>query len=144
MKARFTILMLVGAAWLYGAADKPASDRPVVQAGHASTMPARSRRGGSVRPGAPKRPPRSTRPPAEGVTNPTQRSGAPVERGALIPNPAVRRGTPDPSRGAFGRVVAPMGNVRHRSPNPPVIAGPADSGKRNAGVIAGNQVHRRP
>ena len=130
MKARLTILMVAGAAWLCGAADKPPSDRPSVQAGHASTMPARSRHGDLVRPGVPKPSPK--------------RSGAPVGGGALIPNPAAGRGTPDPLRERFGHAGAPMGNIRHGGTNPAIIAGSAASGRRNAGVIGGIQVHRRP
>jgi hypothetical protein len=38
----------------------------------------------------------------------------------------------------------PLSNMRHRSPNPAVIAGSVDVGKRNAGALDGKQVHRRP
>jgi len=47
---------------------------------------------------------------------------------------------------ASGRAISPLRGpvVRHRSPNPAVMGGSADAGKRNAGAIDGSQVHRRP
>ena len=144
MKARFMIVMLAGAAWLGGAADRPASDSAVEQTGNARVGPARSRRGGPVRPSLPKRPARrSPRIPSEGATNPIQGSGAPAPaaRGSLIPNPAAGRAAPGRSQGSIGGAAAPLSNMRHRSPNPAVVAG---SAKQNAGAIGGNQVHQRP
>jgi hypothetical protein len=42
-------------------------------------------------------------------------------------------------------VAAPkLGNARHLSPNPAIVAGSADLSKRNTGTIDGKQVHRRP
>ena len=146
MMRRFMVAMLAGAAWLSGASGRPPSDRAGGQAGDDRLRTAPSRRGDPARAGIPERPPRrSPRAPSQGATNPIQGSGVPTPagRGASIPNQAVGSGTQVQARGPSGRPATPLGNIRHRGPNPAVVAGPADPGKRNAGTIAGNQVHRR-
>jgi hypothetical protein len=49
-----------------------------------------------------------------------------------------------PKRQARVASAPPLSNVRHRSPNPAIIAGSAELGKRSTGAIDGKQVHRRP
>lgn len=49
------------------------------------------------------------------------------------------------TRAAPPRAAAPpLSNVRHRGPNPAVIASSTDVSKRNTGALDGKQVHRRP
>ena len=63
----------------------------------------------------------------------------PTVKGAAIQNPIAGRIRTRPPSAA-----APLlSNVRHHSPNPPVILGIANPSTRNTGAIDGRQVHRR-
>jgi hypothetical protein len=63
---------------------------------------------------------------------------------ALIQNPTAGKRPPVRLPGRAGAAAPPLSNVRHRSPNPAVIAGSAELSKRSIGAIDGKQVHRRP
>jgi hypothetical protein len=65
-------------------------------------------------------------------------------KGALIQKPTAGKLPPVRLPGRAGAAAPPLSNVRHRSPNPPAVAGSADLGKRNTGAIDGKQVPRRP
>lgn len=74
---------------------------------------------------------------------------APIARASFIQNSTTGRYRPVRPRSSVG--AAPSGaaaslrsNVRHRSPNPAVIAGSSDLSKRSTGAIDGRQVPRRP
>ncbi len=65
-------------------------------------------------------------------------------KGSLTQNPTDGKYRLVHSRSSV-RAAAPLrSNVRHRSPNPAVIAGSASLGNRNSGAIDGRQVPRRP
>jgi hypothetical protein len=69
------------------------------------------------------------------------RRGGPAR--SNLPKPLPRR-PPVRSPGPVGAAEPPLSNVRHRSPNPAIIAGSAELSKRSTGAIDGKQVHRRP
>jgi hypothetical protein len=60
-----------------------------------------------------------------------------------VSGPAIsRRHRPGPDR--FRGVSASLGDVRHRSPNPAVVAGSVGAHGRNTGTIDGTRMNRRP
>jgi len=148
VKTHFILVMLAGEALFCGAgyAAQAAADKPPDQTGHALAKRQRSRRGGLVRPLPKPLPKRPAHVPLAGAMNPLQGSGAPsaTARSSLIPNPTGGRRPAVRSLGPAGPAASPLRNVRHRSPNPAIVAGSADLGKRNTGAIDGDQVHRRP
>jgi hypothetical protein len=68
-------------------------------------------------------------------------------KGGLIRNETANRGLPVRPASVRPSVATlnPLpNNVHHRGPNPAVVRGSANSGDRNAGVINGTGMHRRP
>lgn len=149
MKPHFLFMMLACVALLCakGNPDRTAADKQPDKAGHAPAMPQRSRRGGPSRSNLPKQfPKRQTGAASAGAMNPLRGPGgsSPAAKAALIQNPTTGRRPPVRSPGAVGAAAQPLSNVGHRSPNPAIIGGSADLGKRTTGAIDGKQVHRRP
>ena len=149
MKTRFVFEMFACVALLCGTGytDRTASAEPRDQSGHAPASPQRSRRGGPVRSNLPKPlPRRQTHFPSEGAMNPRRGpdGSSPAAKGALIQNPTAGRRPPVRLPGPIGAAEPPLSKVRHRSPNPPVVAGSAELSKRSTGAIDGIQVHRKP
>ncbi|MFZ0590956.1 MAG: hypothetical protein WAM39_10765 [Bryobacteraceae bacterium] len=68
---------------------------------------------------------------------------SPAAQGSLIHNPAAGRYRPLRSPGAVRAAAPALSNVRHRSPNPAIVAGASDLSKRSSGAIDGKQVTRR-
>lgn len=151
MNTRFSILMMtcVALACQTGYAERAAAnDHRDQNAGHAPRKPQRSSRRG----------PAESKPPNQ-LGN-RERHSAPA--GALTPRRGLERSSPRAKTGLIENAIAgrprpvrrplnpvragaaPLSNERHHSPNPAVIAGSADLGRRNTGAIDGRQVPRRP
>lgn len=113
---------------------------------HTSQKPHRPKTKGPAKSKSAKQlPKRQAHLPSARVMNP--RDGADrsstIARASSIQNSATGRHRPirpAPS----GAAASQRSNVRHRSPNPAVIAGSASLGNRNSGAIDGRQVPRRP
>ena len=138
MKTRFIFMMFACAALLCGAddANRAASDKRPDQPGRGTGRPQRASRRGPAKPNLPKpTPKRQMHSVTKGPLDPrVPRAPSPAAKSAVSPNPTARMRT----------LEGPLSGLRHRSPNPAVVAGPADAAKRNAGAIGGSQVHRRP
>jgi hypothetical protein len=74
------------------------------------------------------------------------RSGG-AAKGGLIRNETANRGSPVRPvsvRPSVATLNPLPNNVHHRGPDPAVVRGSANFGDRNAGVINGTGMHRRP
>ena len=150
MKTRFVFVVLtcVALTCASGYGDRPASDERRDQKGRPASPKAQrsGRRGPAVGKPPQQLPKRQARVASAGAMNPRIGSDGslPSAKGSLIQNPTAGRYGPVRSPGPVGVAASPLSNVRHRSPNPAVIAGSAGLGNRNTAAIDGKQVYRRP
>jgi hypothetical protein len=149
VKAHFMFAVLVSAALLRGVGDgdRAATDKRPAQTGHGSATPQMSGRVGPARAKLPSPvPKRPTHVPSAGATGPLRSPDgpSPAAMGGLTRDPMAGRRSTVRLPGPVKAAAPPLSNVRHRSPNPAVIGGVADLGKRNTGAINGRQVPRRP
>jgi hypothetical protein len=64
-------------------------------------------------------------------------------KGGLIQNETVHNALPVRTPSVIRPTVPSLNNVRHRSPNPAVVAGSVNSDRRNTGVIDGTRMNRK-
>jgi hypothetical protein len=73
----------------------------------------------------------------------SDKSGGAVT-GELIHHETANNAPPVQPTSVVRPTVASLHNVRHRGPNPAVVAGSANSNSRNTGAINGTRMNRRP
>ena len=150
MKTEFMFVMLacVGLLCATGHAGLTALDQQQDRSGGLARPNAqRSRRGVPAGSNLPKPlPRRQTHAASAGAMNPRRHpnGSSPLAAGVIVQNPTAGRYPHVRSPGPVRAAAPPLSSVRHRSPNPAVIGGSTDLGKRNSGAIDGKQAHRRP
>ena len=65
-------------------------------------------------------------------------------KGGLIQNETVNHALPVRTPSVVRPTVPSFNNVRHRGPNPAVVAGSVNSDSRNIGAINGTRLNRKP
>jgi len=63
--------------------------------------------------------------------------------GGLIPNGTLSKASPVRMSSVVRTTVPSFNNVRHRGPNPAVVAGSVNANTRNAGAINGTRMNRK-
>ena len=64
-------------------------------------------------------------------------------KGGFIQNPTIHNALPVRMSSVVRPIALSPNNVRHRSPNPAVVAGPVNSDRRNNGAINGTHMNRK-
>jgi hypothetical protein len=67
-----------------------------------------------------------------------------VAKGGLIQHQTLNNALAVRTPSVVRPTVPALNNVRHRSPNPAVVAGSVNSDSRNTGAINGTRMNRRP
>jgi hypothetical protein len=73
----------------------------------------------------------------------SNKSGGAAKAG-LIRNETVNMALPVRTPSVVRPTVRSFNNVRHRGPNPAVVAGSVNSDSRNTGAINGTRMNRKP
>ena len=82
--------------------------------------------------------------PGNALHQPGPDKSAGAAKGGLIRNEAVNIALAVRTPSVVRPTVPALNNVRHRSPNPAVVAGSVNSDSRNTGAINGTRMNRRP
>jgi len=82
--------------------------------------------------------------PRNALHQPGSNKSGGVAKGGLIPSETVHNALPVRAPSVVRPTVPLLNNVRHRSPNPAVVGGSADSHSRNTAAINGTSIRRKP